>query len=186
MIMTVEELRRYVTTDETDEMLAARLEAVELRIRKRTNNNFQKRGFRTMADSYGNKLECDSVAPFTVGDTLMISESDLMPDCLCTIKAIEGKTITVNESLFEEDWIMITKVEYPVDVKMGVVEMIRWKLKNEAANSGDKGAMNVQSETISRYSVTYAQDSTESVLDADFGVPVKYTGFLKSYQKARF
>lgn len=187
MLMTVDELKKYMTTEEADEVLEAKLQALELQIRKRTNNNFQQRAIRTTADAYAleNMFECDKIVPFKVGDTLMIS-SDLMQDCLCTIKEIEDNKITVNEALFEEEGVLITKVEYPIDVKLGAVEILKWKARNEAANNGDKSSMPIQSETISRHSVTYAQDATESALDADFGVPVKYTGFLKGYMKARF
>lgn len=41
MIMTVEELRQYVTTDETDQGLALRLQALERAIQGYTNNNFR-------------------------------------------------------------------------------------------------------------------------------------------------
>lgn len=50
MIMTVAELRQFVTTDGIDPaLLEARLQALELLIRGYTNNNFQKRPFRAVA-----------------------------------------------------------------------------------------------------------------------------------------
>ena len=49
MIMTAAELRQFVTTNETDQALEARLRALELLIRAYTNNNFQKRAFRSAA-----------------------------------------------------------------------------------------------------------------------------------------
>ena len=188
LLMSLDELKKYYKTDEADEVLEAKLQALELTIRKRTNNNFQHRAFRTTADAYAvvNDLECDHAVPFAVGDTLMISESDTMDGCLCSVKEIKGNTVTVNEALFAEERVLITKVVYPIDVKLGAVEVLKWKTRNEAANNGDKASMPIQSESISRHSVTYAQDTTETVIDADFGVPVKYTGFLKAYRKARF
>lgn len=42
MIMTVEEYRGFVQTDETEPMLALRLEAVERTIQGYTHNNFRK------------------------------------------------------------------------------------------------------------------------------------------------
>lgn len=42
MIMTVEEFRQFVTTDETDPGLALRLQALERAIQGYTNNNFRK------------------------------------------------------------------------------------------------------------------------------------------------
>ena len=186
MLLTVEELRRYITTEETDQVLEAKLQALELSIRKYTNNNFMVRGIRTFADAFDKSFECRSVDNFAVGDTVQISMSDYMDGQLCTIAAIEDKTITVNEPLYREDEVILTKVFYPLDVKMGAVEILKWKLKNAAAASGDKSAMPVQSETISRHSVTYAQDASEADLDTEFGVPRKYIAFLKAYKKARF
>lgn len=186
MIMTVEELKKYIDTDETDEMLAAKLKALELTIRKYTNNNFMVRGIRTAADAFNKTFTCKTTANFKVGDTVQVSMSDFMDGLLCTITAIEGNTIIVNEDIYHEDDVLITKVEYPEDVKMGVVNILKWQLRNDSAASGDKSAMPVQSESISRHSVTYAQDSTEADLDADFGVPKKHIAFLKAYHKARF
>lgn len=42
MVLTVEEFRKYVDTDETDDMLTLRLEAVEQMIQGYTQNNFRK------------------------------------------------------------------------------------------------------------------------------------------------
>ena len=58
MLMTVEELKKYINTDETDEMLAAKLKALELTIRKYTNNNFMVRGIRTTADAFNKTFTC--------------------------------------------------------------------------------------------------------------------------------
>ena len=122
MLMTVEEFRKYVTTEEADELLAAKLEAVELTIRNYTNNTFTKNGV----------------------------------------------------------------VEYPMDVKLAAVNILKWQLKNEAAAAGDTSKKDIQSETLSRYSVTYAADASESDIDAKFGVPKKLIACLKLYKKARF
>lgn len=114
MIMTVAELRQFIETDETDQVLDAKLQALELSIQGYTNNDFKRR---------------------------------LTP---------EG--------------------EYPMDVKMGVVNLMKWELDNR-----DK--VGVQSETISRHSVTYFNmDGDNSVM----GFPKALMGFLKPYMKARF
>lgn len=122
MLMTVEELRQFITTDKSDTVLEAMLQALELTIRNYTNNTFTKDGV----------------------------------------------------------------VEYPADVKMAAVNILKWQLRNEAAAAGDKSQKDVQSETISRHSVTYATDATESDLSIDFGVPKKLVACLKLYKKARF
>lgn len=42
MIMSVEEFKTFVQSDLTDNVLEAKLQALELLIRRYTNNNFQK------------------------------------------------------------------------------------------------------------------------------------------------
>lgn len=66
--------------------------------------------------------------------------------------------------------------EYPADVKMGVVNLLKWEL-----NCRDK--VGVASESISRHSVTYFNmDGDNSVM----GYPKSLLGFLKPYKRARF
>ena len=177
MIMTVAELRQYVDTDETDQVLEAKLQALELLIRAYTNNNFQVRAFRAVAVSTNGKtMLVNTPIPFKAGDTLQITESDLMQDCLVTVAAVTNGQITVNEDLYEESGVVITKVKYPQDVKMGVANMLKWQLDN-----GDK--VGIASETISRHSVTYfSMDGDNSTM----GFPKALMGFLQPYMKARF
>lgn len=177
MIMTVAELRQFVTTGEEDQALEARLQALELLIRAYTNNNFQQRGFRIEADIRGGVFMSESLIPFAVGDTVMISQSDLQSDCLCTVKEItDDTTFTVNESCADDDCILVTKVVYPADVKLGVANMLKWQLDN-----GNK--VGVASETISRHSVTYFDMTGDN---SAVGFPKALTGFLRPYMKARF
>lgn len=177
MIMTVAELRQYVETDETDQALEAKLLALELLIRAYTNNNFQVRAFRSVAVAMAeHDFICNGTVPFRAGDTLQITESDFMPNSLVTVESVEGNTVTVNEEVFDESGVVLTKVKYPADVKQGVVNMLKWQLDN-----GDK--VGVQSETISRHSVTYFDQSAANTV---MGYPVSLLGFLKPYKRARF
>lgn len=186
MLMTVEELRKYINTEETDEVLAARLSALELSIRRYCNNNFQKRGFRVVADIRAGVFMSESLIPFAVGDTIMVSESDLQSDCLATVTEANDLTFLTDDEWADDNDVLVTKVEYPADVKLAAANILKWQLKNEAAASGDKSQKDIQSETLSRHSVTYATDATESDLSADFGVPKKLVACLKFYKKARF
>ena len=115
MIMSVEELRRYVDTEMEDQALEARLQALELSIKGYTNNNF----LRVLEEHSG---------------------------------------------------------EYPMDVKMGVVGLIKWE-------NGIGKKQGIASETISRHSVTY-----ESTTEENFALcyPKKLLGFLQPYVCARF
>lgn len=178
MIISVSEFRQYVESDESDQVLEGKLQALELLIRAHTNNNFQVRAFRAVAVSVadGNKLLINSAVPFAVGDTLQITESELMQDQLVTIASVDNGTIEVNEDLYDESGVVITKVKYPVDVKMGVVNLMKWELTNR-----DK--VGVASESISRHSVTYFDMSKDNSL---MGFPSSLLGFLRPYTRARF
>ena len=114
MIMTVAELRKFIETDERDEVLEAKLQALELSIHGYTNNNFKR---------------------------------DLTADGA-----------------------------YTMDVKMGVVNLMKWDLEKR-----DK--VGIASESISRHSVTYVDQTGANTL---MGYPVSLMGFLKPYKKARF
>lgn len=174
MIITVEELRRYVTTDEEDQALEAKLSALELLIRAHTNNNFQQRTVRKMADIENGRFITRN-QPFRVGDTVQVTGS-AYNDGLYTVAAAETDTFAVMEEVMNEDDLIVTKVFYPKDVRMGVVNLMRWELDN-------REKVGVASETISRHSVTYfSMDGENSVM----GYPKSLMGFLKPYMKARF
>jgi len=177
MIMTVAELRQFIATDDEDQVLEAKLQALELLIRAYTNNNFQVRAFRAVAVAVPeHDFMCNGSVPFRVGDTLQVTESEFMPDALVTVASVDGMTVTVAEDVFEESGVILTKVKYPADVKMGVVNLMKWELENR-----DK--VGVASESISRHSVTYfAMDGDNSTM----GFPKALMGFLKPYKKARF
>ena len=175
MIMTVEEFRSYVDTDKTDAVLSAKLAALELLIRKYTNNNFQHRGFRCTADIRGSIFSAEALQPFDVGDTIQVTESQLNAG-LYTVTAATDTTFEVADALHNEPDVLVTKVVYPVDVKMGVVNMLEWDLNN-------RSKVGIQSETISRHSVTYFSMDGDN---ASMGYPKSLTGFLIPYKKARF
>ena len=177
MIMTVAEIRQFIETDEEDQVLEAKLQALELLIRAHTNNNFQIRAFRAVAVAMQeHELLCNGNVPFQVGDTLHITESEFMPDQLVTVASVDGSTITVNEKLYDESGVVITKVQYPADVKLGAINLLKWELTNR-----DK--VGIASETISRHSVAYFNmDGDNSIM----GFPRALLGFLRPYMKARF
>ena len=177
MIMTVSELRRFIDTDEEDQVLEAKLQALELLIRAYTNNNFQLRPFRAVAVSMpDNTLLCNGRVPFAAGDTLQITESELMPDALVTVTSVSDGQITVNEELHDESGVVITKVIYPFDIKMGVVNLLKWE-------QGNRDKVGIASESISRHSVTYFDMTGDN---STMGFPKALMGFLLPYKKARF
>lgn len=174
MIISVEDAKKHITTDLEDSVLEEKLQALELLIRQYTNNNFIMRGIMFKCPIMATKLYLDT--PFlAVDDTVQISQS-LYSNGVYTVKAIQDGFIELDKNLFDESAVLVTKVYYPMDVKMGAVNMLKWDLENR-----DK--VGIQSETISRHSVTYFNmDGDNSIM----GYPKSLLGFLKPYMKARF
>ena len=75
MIMSVDELKSYIDTTEKYSVLESKLQALELLIRKYSNNNFQDRNRRFVsAVSTEHGILCAS-SLIAVGDTVQISKS---------------------------------------------------------------------------------------------------------------
>lgn len=155
--------------------LKQKLRAIELAIRAYTNNNFQNRNVRFTAKTYSDKVYGSS--PFLrVGDTIQISKSGVN-DGIYEITEITPAFIRVDTRLlFAIENNLITKVEYPVDIVQGVINLMKWEVENR-----DK--VGIKSETLSRHTVSYFdQDANNTVM----GYPVALLGFLQPYMKARF
>ncbi len=155
-------------------VLQKKLNAVEQLIRSYTNNNFQNRYVRFQAASKGDVLQ--GASPFLkVNDTVQISKS-FVNDGLYVITEIQEGSIKLDTELFEVPLNLVTKIEYPEDVKSGVLNLMIWEV-------GNRQKVGIKSETLSRHSVTYYdQDINNSVM----GYPVALLGFLKPYIKPRF
>ena len=175
MIVNVEDvmsLPEFIGQDRTQ--MQKKLDALEVLIRKYTNNNFQNRHIRFSASSLGNRiLGCH---PFNrVGDTIQISESEVN-DGLYVITEIGDDFIRLDKDLFAVDHNLVTKIEYPVDVQQGIIKMLQWEIES-------MNRVGIKSETLSRHSVTYFdQDKNNQVM----GFPVSLLGFLEVYKKPRF
>ncbi len=174
MLMSVAEFRAHVDSSDSDAIIINKLSAIEHMIRKYTNNNFQKRACRRTADIVSGSFMCDT-SVFAEEDTIQVSRS-AYNDGLYTITEIIGGKIDVLEDVADEKGVLITKVCYPVDVKLGAINMLKWDIKN-------RSKVGIQSESISRHSVTYFNmDGDNSAL----GYPKSLIGFLTPYKKARF
>ncbi len=177
MIMTVAGFREHVETDAPDVTLEAQLQAIELFIRGYTNNNFQVKGTGRIADVVGGFFTVEALNPYKVGDTIHVSGSE-KNDGLYTIKEADDDSFRVNEPTRDEIDIFVTLVDYPADVKMGVMGLMKYDLEHRK-----KVSAGIQSETISRHSVTYkVPDKADTVQ----GYPQHLMGFLERHMKARF
>lgn len=174
MIIALDIYKQLVPNDQqNDQVLEMKLQALELMVRKYTNNNFQNRNVRF--ECAPNIQILDIQTPFLkVGDTVQISQS-LYNDGLYVVNDTSNG-ITLDKPLFDERKMLVTKIEYPSDVVMGVVELMKWEMNN-------RSKVGIASETISRHSVTYFNmDGDNSIM----GYPKSLMGFLRPYMKARF
>lgn len=101
----------------------------------------------------------------------------LLNNGLYTVESADDLAFTVAErGLKDEIDVTATLVRYPDDVKMGVINLLKWEMENR-----DK--VGVASETISRHAVTYFDLTGENAV---MGFPRALMGFLTPYIKARF
>lgn len=175
MIISVEKAKELIDfKDWSDERISRKLKAIEQIIRKYTNNNFQMREMRRTADIVGGLFVVEALNPFTVDDTIQVSESGLNSG-LFTVTGAADATFTVAEDVRDEKDVLLTLVTYPDDVVDCALNLLEWEINN-------REKVGIQSETLSRHSVTYfAQDANNQVM----GYPVSLLGCLKSYRKAR-
>lgn len=175
MIISVENAKKIVDFKGwSDEKVAMKLKAIEQTIRAYTNNNFQKRTFRMTADIVGGLFYSETSSLFKIGDTVEISESALNSG-LYSILSVSDDTFAVEEETNDEGLVLVTKVEYPADVVQCALNLLEWEINN-------RNKVGIQSETLSRHSVTYfAQDANNQVM----GYPVSLLGCLKPYRKVR-
>lgn len=176
MIIDVKELTKISDFDGVDEaVLQMKLDAIEELVRAYTNNNFQNRKIRFSAPSNANRIDgwCEYIRE---GDTIQITDS--INDGLYVVKKMKrvGHTIELDKELFDAPYNLITKVQYPASFKEGVINLMMWDVQN-------REKVGIQSETLSRHSVTYFQQDVNNQL---MGYPITLLGFLKPYIKARF
>ena len=176
MIISVAELKRIPEFSGIGEsILQRKLDGIEELIRAYTNNNFQNRNIRFSAPSINGVIK-GHLSYLKVGDTLQITDS--INKGLVVITGIDrvNRTITFDKTLYDSDINLMTKVEYPASIVDGVINLLQWDVQN-------RQKVGVQSETLSRHSVTYfAQDEGNQLM----GYPSALLGFLKPYCKARF
>ena len=101
MIISISQIKEYVNLDGwTDARIAHKLKAIESVVRQYTNNNFQDRDIRRTADIVGGLFSAEALIPFSVGDTVQISET-VFNKGLFTISEVDDGTFKVEEDVKE-------------------------------------------------------------------------------------
>ena len=176
MILTLEEYRTLNPADkQTDSALELKLRALESAIRAWTNNNFQVRAFRFSCPVLNGKLYFTTNL-LAVGDTVQITES-VFNDGVYDVISKDTDEINLNKTLIDEDYVLVTKVVYPPDVRIGIVNLMKWD--NEMRDK-----IGVSSETLSRHTVSYGDMTSDA--NSALNYPKALLGFLTPYVKAGF
>lgn len=172
MIISLEKIKASANCESmTDAQIIDKIESIEDIIRNYCNNNFQNRAIRFYTAIKSNYLLYCS--PFVQdGDTLQISDS-AVNDGVYSVTAESDGRIKLNKPVFDNDYQMLTKIEYPATVINTAAELFKWSVEK-----GDK--VGIKSETLSRHSVTY-EDSTAFIM----GYPKAIISGLNAFKCAR-
>ena len=160
--------------DIDDDLITRKLSVIENAIRKYTNNNFQNRLIRFNASVEGGIIK--GTSPYLKSlDTIEISDG--INKGLYTVISIDNGTKTI-EPLHDYPTQLITKIEYPIDVIEGAIDLLDWELIKQGKENS-----NVASESISRHNVSYVQRTKDNTIN---GYPIELFNFCEQYKKARF
>ena len=180
MLIKADKLKEFYPKfeDIDDELLERRLSVIESAIRNHTNNKFQNTFFRLQTNVVNGKINWNTNY-LKVDDTIEISDGPNKG--LYTITSIPSNSedygIEVNKTLYDYPNQLITKIEYPLDIIEGAIDILDWELLQKG-----KEKSGVASETISRHSVTYNQRNGDNTIK---GYPVELFNFCEDYKCMR-
>lgn len=176
MLISAGDLKSRYTKfkDIEDDLITRKLSVIESAIRKHTNNNFQNRLVRFNASVENGIIKGSS--PYLKSlDTIEISDG--INKGLYTVIDLEDGVKTI-EPLYDYPTQLITKIEYPIEVIEGAIDLLDWELLKEG-----KELIGVASESISRHNVSYVQRTNDNTIN---GYPIELFNFCENYKKVRF
>lgn len=155
------------------------LDAIEQQVRTLTNNNFHNRNKRITGlrfNETGLMLVYEAKG-FEIGATIEINNSRYN-DGVYTIINVDSEQITFDKATTYEyaPDAMMTKVEYPADIVVGVIKLLKYEQKMATK-------IGIKSETVSRMSTTYFDVNSADNVE---GLPASVWSFLKKYKKLRW
>ena len=176
MLISAGDLKAKYTKfkDIEDDKITRKLSVIESAIRKHTNNNFQNRLVRFNASVENGVIKGSSPYLKTL-DTIEISDG--INKGIYTVINLEDGIKTI-EPLYDYPTQLITKIEYPIEVIDGAIDLLDWELIKKG-----KEKTGIASETISRHSKTYVQKTKDNTIK---GYPIELFDFCEDYMKARF
>ena len=179
MIISIEELRseygEFDFSKFTDERLRKKLNAIEQMVRNHTRNGFINRDTITKCYVNGGYIMGDFKG-LNVGDTVELYDAGIN-NGLYVIDYASEDEIALDKDIYDCGEMKLVKVEYPLDVIEGCIELLDYDCNYRA-----KSKRGVASETISRHSVSYVQSNNSNTLR---GYPAHLLGFLEPYIRWR-
>lgn len=176
MLISAGDLKsRYEKFNEfSDDLITRKLSVIEKIIREHTNNKFQNRLIRFSASVEDGIIK--GTSPYLKSlDTIEISDG--VNKGLYTVIGLDDGIETI-EPLYDYPEQLITKIEYPIEVVEGAIDLLDWELIKEG-----KEQTGIASESISRHNVSYVQRTNDNTIN---GFPIELFNFCENYKKARF
>ncbi len=153
------------------------LDALEQFVRAETKNSFHNKRVRfcSIRTEPPDMLYVSDIKGLRVGDTVEINYSAYNNGLYVIDEIVEDSIKVKSQDLFEESGreLMLSKVEYPADIKQGLLGILEYDAK-----MADKTGL--KSRSISRMSETY-HDLTKS--ESKGGRPAYLFSFLENYYK---
>lgn len=170
MLISTSELKALYSEfgDLNDKLLERKLSAIESVIRAHTHNRFTNNNVREMCTVNGKTMEYiyDNPHYLTVGDTVYVNRK------IFNVAEVNENGIVVNEETYLNEDTLVTKVEYPVDIVEGAINILKWDMFERDNHEG------ISSESISRHSVSYVTYDATNTIN---GYPSKLFGFCEPY-----
>lgn len=182
MLISIEELRAVYTEYDfskyTDERLKRKLLAIEQAIKEHTHNNFYNRNIKTECDSKDGYIKGDFTR-FETGDTIEIYNSNINDGVYVIEQKVDDTIIALDGNIRDCLDMKIIKIEYPLDVIEGCIELLDYDCNYRTKLKSKRG---IASETISRHSVSYVQSNSSNTIK---GYPSELLSFLEPYMRWR-
>lgn len=178
MLISVDELKALYSDfkDVDDNLLKRKLNVIESTIRAYTHNNFQNRQVRCICSANNNILTYQKGNwLFRENDTIQLNDGGLN-DGLYVISKLTTNNIGLDETLYSSDEVIVTKIQYPLDVIEGAINLLKWDVFERDNHEG------IASESISRHSISYVNYDASNTIN---GYPSKLFGFCTPYVRFR-
>ena len=175
MLISIDKLKALYSEfdDINEELLKRKLSAIENAIVSYTQNQFTNRYVNELVYMKDNKLMYaeEKTHYLTLGDTIRISEPKNIVN-IFNITNIDDEGFVVDGYIYYEGLLNARKVEYPIDIVEGAINILKWDIFERDKHEG------ITSESISRHSVSYETLNASNTIN---GYPSRLFGFCTPY-----